>query len=80
MAMRASPANTCALSRRPEVPEPQGQGIAQPADELIMVLFPRPVWDLVVALAADMGVAPSEALGEALVDLRARVDPSRGGG
>jgi len=45
-----------------------------PDDALVMVLFPRASWDAVLALAADMGVPPAEALGAALLLLRKRVD------
>lgn len=49
-------------------------------DALVMVLFPLAVWAAVCALAADLGVEPSEALGAALALLREKADAMKGGG
>ena len=47
-------------------------------DLLVMVLFPRATWDEVQRLAADLHVSHQEALGAALLLLRARTDEELG--
>jgi hypothetical protein len=76
MVMRAH-AREANTSSRPEAAEAAEARPMGPDDALIMVIFPKASWDAVVQLAGDLGMEPAEALGEALLLLRARADAER---
>jgi hypothetical protein len=78
MGIKAQPSQANPGSRHAPVNEGRP---AQPLgleDTLVMVIFPKATWDEVVRLAGEMNVAPAEAMGAALLLLRARVDEEAG--
>lgn len=78
MGIKAQPSQANPGSRR--VPDPvdrQAHALGV-EDTLVMVIFPKATWDEVVKLAGEMNVAPAEAMGAALLLLRARVDEEAG--
>lgn len=81
--MRAVPtftANPGSPAEKPAAAPVPEKKVLGPEDALVMVLFPKTSWDAVVQLAGELGLETPEALGQALLLLRAQADAAKKGG